>query len=357
MEKRHLDRRLAQMEAEGVKFRTGIEIGKDVCADDLRRRYDAVLFAVGLDHRAGPAGARPGPGRASTRRWSTCRWPTGCRRVTSTELADPRPRQARRHHRRWRHRCGLPGHRDPAGRCQHHAAGDPADAAAGPAGRPALADVPDGLPGVVGSRGGRRAGVLGVDEALPGTRGPGDRAGTRRCRVDRRPSGRGRRQPSGSSPRTWSRSRWASSGRRRRPSFEQIGLRPRRPRQLRARATTTPRAPRGVRGRRRRTWPVADRVGDRGGRRPLRRRAPGGTTNLPKPLPASTLTGDRLNGQRIRHRCHRVLGERPGCAELADHSLGLRSVRRAKIVCTLGPATDVRRSSQNSSTRGCRLRV
>ncbi len=47
MEKRHVDRRVAQMEAEGVKFRTGIEIGKDVSADDLRRRYDAVLFAVG----------------------------------------------------------------------------------------------------------------------------------------------------------------------------------------------------------------------------------------------------------------------------------------------------------------------
>jgi len=47
MEKRHLDRRVAQLEAEGVKFRTGIEIGKDLSADDLRRRYDAVLLAVG----------------------------------------------------------------------------------------------------------------------------------------------------------------------------------------------------------------------------------------------------------------------------------------------------------------------
>ena len=47
MEKSHLTRRLAQMEAEGVKFRTGIEIGTDLSADDLRRRYDAVLLAVG----------------------------------------------------------------------------------------------------------------------------------------------------------------------------------------------------------------------------------------------------------------------------------------------------------------------
>jgi glutamate synthase (NADPH/NADH) small chain len=47
MEKSHLTRRLEQMEAEGVKFRTGIEIGTDLSADDLRRRYDAVLIAVG----------------------------------------------------------------------------------------------------------------------------------------------------------------------------------------------------------------------------------------------------------------------------------------------------------------------
>jgi glutamate synthase (NADPH) small chain len=47
MEKRHVDRRLAQMEAEGVRFRTGVEVGVDVHADDLRRRYDAVVIAIG----------------------------------------------------------------------------------------------------------------------------------------------------------------------------------------------------------------------------------------------------------------------------------------------------------------------
>ena len=47
MEKRHLDRRLAQMEAEGVKFRPGTDIGVDITADDLRHRYDAVVIAVG----------------------------------------------------------------------------------------------------------------------------------------------------------------------------------------------------------------------------------------------------------------------------------------------------------------------
>ncbi len=47
MEKRHLDRRLAQMEAEGVRFRSGVEVGIDITGEDLRNRYDAVVVAVG----------------------------------------------------------------------------------------------------------------------------------------------------------------------------------------------------------------------------------------------------------------------------------------------------------------------
>ena len=47
MEKRHLDRRIAQMRAEGVKFRAGVDVGTDVTGSDLRRRYDAVVVAVG----------------------------------------------------------------------------------------------------------------------------------------------------------------------------------------------------------------------------------------------------------------------------------------------------------------------
>ena len=47
MEKYHLDRRLAQMEAEGVKFRAGVDVGTDITGSDLRRRYDAIVLAVG----------------------------------------------------------------------------------------------------------------------------------------------------------------------------------------------------------------------------------------------------------------------------------------------------------------------
>ncbi|BCT76079.1 dihydropyrimidine dehydrogenase subunit A [Sinomonas cyclohexanicum] len=47
MEKDVIDRRLAQMQAEGTRFRTGVNVGKDVSWDQLRRRYDAVVIATG----------------------------------------------------------------------------------------------------------------------------------------------------------------------------------------------------------------------------------------------------------------------------------------------------------------------
>ncbi|MEV7285863.1 glutamate synthase subunit beta [Streptomyces sp. NPDC093252] len=47
MEKRHLDRRLAQMRAEGTRFRTSTAVGRDIGADELRTRYDAVVLATG----------------------------------------------------------------------------------------------------------------------------------------------------------------------------------------------------------------------------------------------------------------------------------------------------------------------
>ena len=47
MEKRHLDRRLAQMEAEGTEFRTNTTVGEDLPADQLRADFDAVVLACG----------------------------------------------------------------------------------------------------------------------------------------------------------------------------------------------------------------------------------------------------------------------------------------------------------------------
>src|SRR5690606_24741718 len=47
LEKQHIDLRLKQMEAEGTRFRPGIEIGVDLSWSELRARYDAVVIATG----------------------------------------------------------------------------------------------------------------------------------------------------------------------------------------------------------------------------------------------------------------------------------------------------------------------
>jgi len=47
MEKRHLNRRIEQMQQEGTEFRTGVEIGVDIEADELMRSFDAVILAAG----------------------------------------------------------------------------------------------------------------------------------------------------------------------------------------------------------------------------------------------------------------------------------------------------------------------
>ncbi len=47
LEKRHIDRRMTQLEAEGVTFRTGVDVGGDVTVAELRAEFDAVLLACG----------------------------------------------------------------------------------------------------------------------------------------------------------------------------------------------------------------------------------------------------------------------------------------------------------------------
>jgi len=50
MEKHIVERRVAQMEAEGVVFHCNMEIGEDISAEELERDYDAVLLAAGAEH-------------------------------------------------------------------------------------------------------------------------------------------------------------------------------------------------------------------------------------------------------------------------------------------------------------------
>ncbi|VAW78968.1 Glutamate synthase [NADPH] small chain [hydrothermal vent metagenome] len=50
MEKRHIDRRVKQMEAEGVSFKPNMHIGVDISAQDLLRDFDAVALTGGSEH-------------------------------------------------------------------------------------------------------------------------------------------------------------------------------------------------------------------------------------------------------------------------------------------------------------------
>jgi glutamate synthase (NADPH) small chain len=50
MEKRIVERRVEQMSAEGVKFVTSAEVGKNVAVEDLQRDFDAIVLAGGAEH-------------------------------------------------------------------------------------------------------------------------------------------------------------------------------------------------------------------------------------------------------------------------------------------------------------------
>ena len=49
MEKSHIDRRMAQMQAEGVEFKVNQYVGENVSADDVISSYDAVVLAGGAE--------------------------------------------------------------------------------------------------------------------------------------------------------------------------------------------------------------------------------------------------------------------------------------------------------------------
>jgi len=49
MEKFHIDRRMKQMQAEGVEFKVNQHVGQNVNADDLLNQYDAVILAGGAE--------------------------------------------------------------------------------------------------------------------------------------------------------------------------------------------------------------------------------------------------------------------------------------------------------------------
>src|ERR1700729_2288661 len=85
LEKRHLDRRLDQMRAEGTEFRCGVEAGTDVSAETLRASYDAIVLA------GGPrvAGALPLPGRELAGIHQAMEYLPLSNRAVAAELAAP----------------------------------------------------------------------------------------------------------------------------------------------------------------------------------------------------------------------------------------------------------------------------
>jgi glutamate synthase (NADPH/NADH) small chain len=49
MEKHHIDRRMAQMQAEGVSFRTRCHVGVDISVEELKRQFHAIVLAGGAE--------------------------------------------------------------------------------------------------------------------------------------------------------------------------------------------------------------------------------------------------------------------------------------------------------------------
>jgi glutamate synthase (NADPH/NADH) small chain len=47
MEKAIIDRRMAQMEAEGVRFKPGVDVGRDIGRDELLSSFDAIVLCLG----------------------------------------------------------------------------------------------------------------------------------------------------------------------------------------------------------------------------------------------------------------------------------------------------------------------
>ncbi len=154
MEKRHLDRRLAQMRAEGTQFKVNTNIGVDITADELRADFDAIVLAGG----ATAARGLPIPGADLDGVHQAMAYLPLANQVQQGDLdaePDRRRRQAGRHHRRRRHRRRLPGHRPSPGGGVGAPVRDHAPSARRAGREHAVAAVAAHVPHRLGPRGGR----------------------------------------------------------------------------------------------------------------------------------------------------------------------------------------------------------
>jgi len=85
MEKKFLDRRLAQMAAEGTEFRTGVNVGVDLSVDQLRAEFDTIVLAGG----ATAWRDLPIPGRELKGIYQAMEYLPGANKVQMGDLAEP----------------------------------------------------------------------------------------------------------------------------------------------------------------------------------------------------------------------------------------------------------------------------
>ena len=355
MEKKHLDRRLDQMRREGTVFRAGVDVGDDdLTADRLRDRYDAVVLAMG----ATEARDLPIPGRELGGIHQAMDFlPQANRVALGEEVADQVTATGKnvviigggdtgR---------GLPRHVDPPGcglRSRSWRSCPSRPRPGPPASRGRRTRWRSGSPRRTRRRGER--GLLGLHQGVPRRRGR-QRAraapGRRRLRGRQVRGGRGLR--AGDPGRAGAASRWASPARRSRAWSSSSGSTSTSAATWRAARTTRPRSP-GVfvagdagRGQSLIVWAIAEGraaaaavdafltgsttlpVPDRAHRAPPRRSEP--------PRRRRDLRTDVSRRSSADRRFRRATGcwNVPNVARVAG-------VRRAKIVCTLGPADDAR---------------
>ncbi len=184
LEKRLIDRRIAQMEAEGTRFRTGVEVGKDITWTELLARYDAVLVTIGSTTPR----LLTTPGSDLDGVVPAVRFLTQNNKVRAGDDVPDQITATGKH-------VVVIGGGDTGSDCvgtslRHGATSvtsleivpQPPVAAAG---EPALAHLPDDVQGLDLARGGRHAGVPGVDHrARRGRAGPGPGAAAGDGRAD-----------------------------------------------------------------------------------------------------------------------------------------------------------------------------
>jgi glutamate synthase (NADPH/NADH) small chain len=85
MEKRHLDRRIEQMQTEGTTFRTSVNVGVDVTVAELRADFDAIVLAGGATQWRD----LPIPGRGLGGIHQAMEYLPGANRVQQGDLDEP----------------------------------------------------------------------------------------------------------------------------------------------------------------------------------------------------------------------------------------------------------------------------